>query len=148
MQENLIKTLNEITNILKQKNFYRYINYGGCGYFSYLIILQLKHINAILKENKIKFSIKTVLEFGEINHVFLEFPDFCFYYDSEGITKSIEIFLSYGYETSKITFNNLRNKNIEDNWNKKFPRESLPIIKKVIESAFTKNFNLQNVTIN
>ena len=145
MQENLIKTLNEITNILKRKSFYKYINYGGCGHFAYLIAVELKKINA-MKNTKIKFKIKKVLDL-DINHVFLEFTELSVYYDSEGIVSDFESFFSYGYEIRSMTFNSLQNKNIKDDWNKKFPRESLRIIEHIIKTEFHKNFSLQIETI-
>ena len=144
MSDILKKTLTSIIDKLKRKDFYEYINYGGCGHFAYLIAVELKKINAS-KNTKIKFKIKKVLD-CDINHVFLEFPELSFYYDSDGIVSDFEPFFSYGYEIRSMTFNSLQNKNIKDDWNKKFPRDSLKIIGHIIEAEFHKNFSLQNVT--
>lgn len=140
MNRKLILTLTEISSKLKKQDFFKLINNGGCGHFIHMIVNEIKIINAKYKPYKIKFKIKVVLECG-INHVFLELTELDKFYDCNGVVDSQEEYTEYGYSISTITYTKLKYKNIEDNWNYMFPRESLPIIKDIIEKSFQKNFS-------
>lgn len=135
----LIISLSEITEELKKYKFFNNINYGGCGHFVHIIINELKKLNTIFKNFNLKYKIKVALECG-INHVFLEFPKLSFWYDSDGITKHTDRFLTYGYALGTITFNKLKNLNLADDWNKSFNRNNIPIIQEIVSNTFQRNF--------